>query len=248
MPNSNNEDHPLLRLYRRYFGEPSRRTDVFVGFSLFFGGITVGLIGLCLFLASTAVTGGSPFFWTLREAAIVLGTVGLPALLLSIVVLLPVSRRAIQTSLGGLGLCLGGVAIFISTYPHAWNVTGQDFSPHGITVYAAGLVPLIASTGAALVAHHLSMASSIENAPEGMSDSEMSATDVTDDEVRRDIDETVAAADLTWGGVEPSEPRKLRLKQTVDEDLDASGMDVTSEIKSGTGVNETVAELRKLRG
>lgn len=248
MVNSTTEGHPLFSLYRRYLGEPSRRTDVFVGFALFFGGITIGFISLLVFLASVAVGGSSPYYWILREAAIVLGTIGLPALLISIVVLLPVSKRAIYTSLGGVALCMGGTTIFIATYPHSWNVSGQDYSPYGISVYAAGLVLLIASTGAALVAHHLSAASSDMIDPERTSESGTALADVTEEEVRHDIDETVEAADLTWGGVEPSEPRKLRLKETTDEDLDASGLDVNSETVSSTGVDDSVAELRKLRG
>lgn len=242
------EDHRLLRLYRHYLGEPSRSTDVFVGFALFFGGIALGLIGLVVFLASATVAASGPLVWPFREAAIVLGTVGLPALLVSIVVLLPVSHRALYTSLSGVAICLVGIGIFVTMYPQAWNVPGQDYSPYGITVYAGGLVLLVASTGAALVAHHLAVANSTAVDAAGPSEPEPGAVSVTDEEVRRDIDETVDAADLTWGGVERSEPRKLRLKETRDADIDVSGMDVTPEVKTDTGVDNSVAELRKLRG
>ena len=160
MPPATSEDHPLMRVYRRYLGEPSRSMDVFVGFALFFGGIAVGLLGLFGFLASATLPVTGPLYWPLREIAIVLATVGLPGLLLSIVVLLPVSRRALYASLGGVALCTVGIGIFVATYPQAWNVPGQDYSPYGITVYASGLVLLVAATGAALVAHHLEVATS----------------------------------------------------------------------------------------
>jgi hypothetical protein len=47
-------DGYLFELYRRYIGEPEGRTDVYVGFGLFFGGIGLAVTALLLFLwAST---------------------------------------------------------------------------------------------------------------------------------------------------------------------------------------------------
>lgn len=245
------DDGRLLALYRRYLGEPERTADVFVGFALFFGGIAVGAIGLLLFLASVGVPAGGELYWQLREVAIVLSVVGLPALLSSIVVLLPVSRRAEYASLGGGALCLAATGIFVAAYPQAWNVAGTDYSPHGITVYAAGLTVLVASTGAALVAHHLERARPGEASAEaGDGSADADVDPVTDEEVRRDIDETVAASELTWGGVEQVEPKRLTLSHAGDEEIDPSGFDVAPEVRTDAGeeVDDSVQELRKLRG
>lgn len=240
----------LLALYRRYLGEPERTADVFVGFALFFGGIAVGAIGLLLFLASVGVPAGGDLYWQLREVAIVLSVVGLPALLSSIVVLLPVSRRAEYASLAGGVLCLAATGIFVAAYPQAWNVAGTDYSPHGITVYAAGLTVLVASTGAALVAHHLERVRPGEAAGETVDGSAAEADTVTDEEVRRDIDETVAASELTWGGVEQAEPKRLTLSHAGGDEIDTSGFDVAPEVRTDAGeeVDDSVQELRKLRG
>lgn len=241
-------DHRLVSLYRRYIGEPDRTADVFVGFGLFFGGIALGALGLVVFLVSTAVTPGSALYWTLREVAIVFAVVGLPGLLLSVVVLLPVARRAVYASIGGVALCLVSTGLFVASYPHAWNVAGQDHSPIGITVYAGGLTVLLASTGAALVAHHLERAGSTDSVP---SSSQIPSSDdtVTDEEVQRDIDETVDAADLTWGGVESTESRRLTLSdEETDTDIDAAGLDVDADVRTDAGVDDSVSALRALRG
>lgn len=251
MTSPDTDDGRLLALYRRYLGEPERTTDVFVGFALFFGGIAVGVIGLLLFLASVTAPDGSALFWQLREVALVLAAVGLPALLLSIVVLLPVSSRAAYASLGGVALCLAATGIFVAAYPQAWNVPGTDYSPHGITVYAGGLTVLVASTGAALVAHHLERArpGDADAAGEPQAGS-TGAPAVTDEEVQRDIEETVAASELTWGGVEAAEPKRLTLSTEAGADLDASGFDVAPEVRTDVAseVDDSVQELRKLRG
>lgn len=246
------DDSRLLALYRRYLGEPERTADVFVGFALFFGGIAVGAIGLLVFLASVTAPDGSALFWQLREVALVLAAVGLPALLLSIVVLLPVSRRATHASLGGVALCLAATGIFVAAYPQAWNVAGTDYSPHGISVYAAGLAVLVASTGAALVAHHLERVRPDDAGAAGEHRDGSAADEpaVTDEEVQRDIEETVAASELTWGGVEAAEPKRLTLSTEAGADLDTSGFDVAPEVRTDVAseVDDSVQELRKLRG
>lgn len=242
-------DHRLLSLYRRYLGEPERRTDVFVGFGLFFGGIALGALGLVVFLAS--VVADAALFWHLREVAIVLAVVGLPGLLLSVVILLPVATRAVYASLGGVTFCIVATGIFVATYPQAWNVAGTDYSPLGITVYAAGLTVLLGSTGAALVAHHLERAQSTGSTPsmESPTPTTTNHAPVTDDEVQRDIEEAVDASELTWGGVEPEETRRLTLSvDEGEEDLDASGLDVAPAVKTDAGVDDSVIALRQLRG
>lgn len=239
----------LLSLYRRYLGEPARTTDVFVGFGLFFAGIALGAIGLVVFLASATVQPESTLFWRLREIAIVLTIIGIPGLLLSVVVLLPVSTRAVYAGMGGVTLCIGATGVFVITYPQAWNVAGTDHSPLGITLYAGGLTILLGATGAALVAHHLERARPSDPSQTTEPSSAPQDDPVTDEEVQADIEESVAAADLTWGGVEPEETRRLTLTHTEsEEELDASGLDVATEVRSDAGVDDSVSALRKLRG
>lgn len=246
MPSPEVDATGLFALYRRYLGEPAGRTDVYVGFGLFFGGIAIGGLGLVVFLASASVPVDGSLYWALREVAIVLAALGLPAFVTSVVVLLPVDARAVYASLGGVALCLGGVGLLVATYPQAWNVAGRDYSPYGISLYAGGLTVLAGSAGAALVAHQLERvrpadgADAVEGAPGG--------EELGDEAVARDIEEAVAGSELTWGGVEPARERRLELTRETDVDLDPTGFDVAPSATSAPGVDDAVAGLRKMQG
>ena len=254
MASDERDDGWLVALYRRYLGEPVEKTDVFIGFGLFFGGLTFGVVGLVMFLASGTVSPGDIFRWQLREIAIVSAFLGLPGFVLSIVVLLPVAKRAVHASIGGTIVCGSAVAVFIATYPQAWNVPGRDYSPLGIAVYAVGLAILVASTGAALVAHHLEEGSAGRTAgsPEaGPREQTDPGDSVTAAEVQRDIESAVADADLTWGGVERSATRHLELDTESTADLDTSGFAAIGPEATSTGggkIDDAVEGLKKLRG
>lgn len=247
-------DNTLISLYRRYVGEPERTTDVYLGFALFFGGIALGLIGFTAFLWSVTLPDGAALFWPLREIAIATAFLGLPAFILSVVVLLPVSRRVIAASSAGTVLCLAAVGVFVAVYPDHWNVqVGADYSAQGIAVYAGGLALLVASTGSALVAHHLERARPQPSA-EAAHDVSTAATTgrsetVTEEQVERDIEEAVEAADITWGGVQKTESKRLTITTDDSGDLDtqAFGADAANTIRGG-GVDDAVAGLRKLQG
>lgn len=247
-------DGRLEGLYRRYLGKPAGKTDVYLGFALFFGGLAIGVFGLVLYLASGQFPPEHSLYWQLRELAIVMAFVGLPAFVLSIVVLLPVDQRAVYAGVVGAAISGVAVAVFVTTYPQAWNVPGRDFSPLGLSIYSGGLIVLIAASGAALVAYHLERrhpSSAEQMVPSEPADDETKSEPPTEAEVKKDIESAVSAADITWGGVEQPTTRKLEIRGDSDTDLDPSGfasIDQPATTTEGEDVDTAVTQLQKLRG
>ncbi|MFC6835919.1 DUF7139 domain-containing protein [Halomarina ordinaria] len=236
----------LVAWYRRHIGEPERRVDVYLGFALFFGGLGLGLAGLTVFVYEQTLTAPGKVYW-LREIAFAVGATGLPTLLLGVTVLLPVERRARYGALVGEAICLGAVAFFLRVYPYQWDVsTGADYSMEGVALYAVGLVTVLAATAAALVGYHIDRAQP-RNVDEGERDDDPT---VTDEQVRRDIDDALASTELNWGGVRKVETRSVRFSASVDdESIDRSGFDsVTPSTHRAAGVDGAVAGLQGLRG
>jgi hypothetical protein len=232
----------LLALYRRFVGEPERESDVYFGFALFFGGIAFGILGLVLFLWSATLTSGTDFYWQVREIAIAVAMLGLPSFVLSFVVLLPVDRRARYASGAGVLVCVVAAIVFVWAYPSSWNVDGTDYATEGITVYAAGLAVLVASSGAGLVEQRLEDARATREPREREKEQER----VSDERVQRDIEEAMEDAELTWGGVERDETRGITI-DVDDADGELSGP-ATESRSSSSGVDEAVAGLRNLQG
>lgn len=238
----------LLGLYRRYLGEPTQLSDVYVGFALFFGGITMATLGVVVFLWSSTVPRAG-VYWQLREIAISLAMLGLPAFLLSVVVLLPTDRRAVGGGAVGGAISLIAVALFVANYPHQWNVAGSDASAMGVTVYAVGIVIATAAVGAALVSNYIARTEppTVDAAASG---SKGDDTGVSDEQVRADIDEALANTELSWGGVAKDDTKRLTIR-TDDSDIDRSNFDTASATESrtaGTNVETAVDGLQKLRG
>jgi hypothetical protein len=248
MSDSGDEDRPIVGWYRRYIGEPERRVDVYLGFALFFGGLALGIAGLALFVVEQVLSGPNKLYG-LREVAFAVGALGLPSLLAGVTVLLPVERRArVGAGVGG-AITVAAVAFFVRAYPYQWDTTsGADFSLQGVALYAVGLVLVVAATLAALVSYHVERA-----APEpakGTGHGDEDAT-VTDERVRRDIDEAMAGTELTWGGVASDETRRIRFRSTDDGGIDRSGFDgvEAAAYRSSEGdVDAAVAGLRGMRG
>lgn len=235
----------LFEWYERYIGEPDARTDVYAGFALFFGGIALAACGLVLFLWSASVEPGSTFYWTLRQIAVVFASLGLPAGMLGIVVLLPVSRRALYVGGAGIAVCLVSMAFFLAVYPSNWNVqNATDYSAQGIALYASGLAVVVASTGAALVAHQLERSQPV---PEQTTDSR---EEFSDERIARDIDEAMDGVDLSWGGIRRKETRTLAVNVETG-DVDRSSFDrveATTTRASGGAVEDAVSNLKGLQG
>jgi hypothetical protein len=240
------DENAVVAWYTEHIGEPDRSVDIYLGFGLFFAGLALGLGGLALFLIEQGLI-AEDTFW-LREIAYAVGAFGLPALLLGVVVLLPVDRRALYIGAAGVVVTVVALGIFVSTYPQDWNVgRGPDFSATGIATYAVGLVSVVAAAGAALVSYHVERAG---GGPLGEGTTEDTGPEVTDEDVRRDIDEATAATDLTWGGVPKSRQQRLRFK-TDDEAIQSTNLgDVQAKTvrSSGSNVDAAVQGLQGMKG
>ena len=267
MSESNTENR-LLGYYRRYVGDPDRTIDVYAGFGLFFAGIGLGLVGVAVFFYSATLPPEALSTYAVREVAAVAAAVGLPVLLLGVVVLLPVDRRMLYLAGVGAAITLVAVGLFTWAYPYNWNVpTATDYSAQVVAVYTLGLVAVIAATGGALVAHRVERATSAAagaaggsaagtGGAAGAAGGDAGAGDegetVTEADVRADIERELEDAELTWGGVERSETRRLELDTSAVDDVDVdreklAGSATETRTTSGT-VNDAVSELKGLQG
>ena len=261
-----NAENRLMGYYRRYVGDPDRTIDVYAGFGLFFAGIGLGLMGVVVFLYSATLPANTMSTYAVREVAAVAGAVGLPALLLGVVVLLPVDRRMLYLAGVGTAITLVGTGLFVWAYPQDWNVVSPpDYSAQIVAVYTAGLVAVIAATGGALVAHRVEQAGAAAGTAGGAgsstaavdTDADAAGADaggeaVTDADVRADIERELEDAELTWGGVERSQTRRLELNTSAVDDIDIdteklAGSATETRTTSGT-VNDAVSELKGLQG
>ena len=245
----------LVEVYRAHIGEPDRRTDVYLGFALFFAGLGLGLVGLALFVVERGLLAGEVF--GVRQVAFAAGALGLPVVLTSVVVLLPADRRALYVAGGGLAVTVAAVAFFVSVYPSNWNYGTPDYSLQGVTVYSAGLVGVLASTAAALVSYHVERVGGPADASGSASGRTGTAAtvgemadddpDATAERVRRDIDEAMESTEITWGGVEKVETERLRINP--DTDLEGAELDQSSaRTHRSAGVDDAVSGLRGLQG
>lgn len=254
-------DNVLFEWYGRYVGEPDEEADVYLGFALFFGGIALGAVGILVFLLSVAASSPDSTAFALREVAVVACAAGLPALLLGMVVLLPGDRRMTYAALAGVAVCLVAVALFVAVYPMHWNVARTpDYSAQGVAIYAVGLVAVVGATGAALVGHQVERAGAGAEVTAGRGGTGAGrdaggggAADretVSDERVRRDIEEAMADADLSWGGVRKTETRRLELDTETPDDIRTNVDRVAAESTTAEGadVDEAVAGLRQLQG
>jgi len=237
-------DGYLFDLYRRYIGEPEDRTDVYVGFGLFLGGIGLAIVALVLFLWGTTHEARSAGYFAWVGPAYALAMVALPIVMLGIVTLLPSERRMLYTSIGGATITIAAVAGFLFVYPHHWNGYGNDYTVEVVAVYAVGLAGITASTGAALIAHYLDMA---QQADVVMTDEEDDEPDVTDAEVQQDIDDAMADVELSWGGVEKTEHKRLSFSEDDFDDVSVD-TDMGTTTTRSSSVDAQVAGLKGLKG
>lgn len=208
----------LVSYYHQYIGDPDRTIDIYGGFGTFFLGLGLGLAGIVIFLYSASLT---ETVYALRELAIVTGAIGAPALLIGIVVLLPVDRRMLAVAAGGSIICVVGIARFVSVYPTNFNVSGPDATAEVVGIYSFGLVLVVAATAAALIAHRVEQATdTVASEDEDEGDAET----VTDAEVEADIERELENTEISWGGVEKRETRRLNLDTSALDDVDQENL------------------------
>lgn len=238
-------DNKLFELYEQYIGEPDAETDVYLGFGLFFVGIAFATVALGLFVWAGAYERGMEAYWARRGPAFALGMLSVPTLMLSPVVLLPVEKRALLSGLGGWTICLFAVGVFWRVYPGNWNVAeSADYSVQVTAVFALGMTVITASTGAALIAHQLARARPGPADIEAMEDEEET---YTTEQIESDIENAMDGVDLSWGGVEKHESKRLEFSSGPE--FDASGVDVEATTTRQEGsVDAQVSGLRQLKG
>lgn len=234
----------LVNYYHQYIGDPDRTIDIYAGFGLFFIGLGLGIAGVVIFLYSASL---SETAYALRQVAIVTGAIGAPALLVGIVVLLPVDKRMLVVAGVGSAICVFGIVRFVSVYPNNFNVSGPDATAEVVGIYTVGLVFVISATAAALVAHR------VEQATDNISVDEDEAEDtekVSDADVEADIKRELDDAELSWGGVEKRETRRLELDTTALDDVDQENLPESSiETRTTDGsVDDAVSQLKGLQG
>jgi hypothetical protein len=101
-------------------------------------GLVIAGLGAFAVLAAMALVALSPGeTGPMRLAGIVAG-VGIPAMLLGVVVVLPASRRNRLGVLAGTALTGVGVALFAYAYPERWTRTADSLAFETLTVYAVG--------------------------------------------------------------------------------------------------------------
>ena len=255
MDATQDDENPLLGWYRQYVGPPDAERTIYGGFGLFFGGIALALIGIVLFLVSATAFPNDPFRYTLQEFAGIAGTAGFPAILLGVTILLPVDRKVVYAAAVGTVVCLVGVGLFSASYPQDWYGFGADRTAEVAAVYAAGLVAVIAATGAALVGHHIDRASTAERVVAGEAgdvDADAGSKEtVTDEQVRRDIDEAMADSDVSWGGISTMKTKRLKLNTDAFDDIDSTNVadiEANTVRSEGRNVDDAVSAMRGLRG
>ncbi|WP_049924992.1 DUF7139 domain-containing protein [Halopiger goleimassiliensis] len=244
MPAEQPLDGRLFDLYRRYIGEPENRTDVYVGFGLFLGGVVLAVLALALFLWSSTFSRSDPAYFHWVEPAFTLGMLSLPTLLLGVVVLLPSSRKAVGISAAGGVVTLAATGGFVLAYPENWNfMSDVDYTVEITATYALGLAGLTASTGAALIAHYLDIARSADAVE--LESEEEETESYSDEEIQRDIDEAMEGVELSWGGVRESDNTRLEFSEDEFSDVEVN---VQAKTTRSSGVDQQVAGLKGLKG
>jgi len=243
------DDGRLFEWYRTYIGEPDREVDVYLGFALFFAGIGFGIAAFVIgAIGQLTGAGGASADYIYREAAIATGMLALPATLSSVVVLLPVSKRAVYGAAAGSAITLVGLAGFVWAYPYAWaRPPGPTYSVQVLFVYGVGLAALLAATGGALVAYHIDRAK--PRPADFSAEDDEGGEEITDEQIESDIESAMEDVDLTWGGVERTEGSDLKIRTSETEaEMDASGLDVEAERVTRSGVDEQVQGLAMVKG
>jgi hypothetical protein len=242
-------DNVLYDIYETYIGEPDEDSDVYLGFGLFFTGVGMGILSLLLFGVSFGILGyGTNPYWLWSEVAYAVGLLALPSLITGVVVLLPVEERAVYAAVTGLGVNVLAVAWFSTAYPSSWNNFGIGTTLGVVGLYAVGLLLVVGSTGAALVADQLERyqkpgPADIDRVEDDSEDEE----EISDEDVAADIESAMADVELSWGGVAKSQNRNLNFSENPDlETTKLSGG--TAKTTRSKGVDSQLNSLKAMKG
>jgi len=242
-------DNALYDLYERYIGEPEEDTDVYLGFGLFFTGVGMGVLALVLTVVSFGVLDhGTSAYWLWSEYAFATGMLALPALITGVVVLLPVEDRAVYAA--GTGALINAIAVvwFWTAYPGSWNEGGTTTTLAVVGLYALGLVLVVGSTGAALVADQLERYQKPGPADiQPVEDEEDEAETFSDAEIEADIEDAMSGVELSWGGVERSENRNLNFSSDADMEGTTLSGGMAKTTRS-SGVDSQIDSLKAMKG
>jgi len=248
MTEEDTADNVLISLYERYIGEPETETDVYLGFGLFFCAVVFAVLALALFATATSLYGiRESGYFGLAQPAYLLGMLSIPLALVSITVLLPNERRVEWVGAAGTAVTLLAAGVFLNYYPGQWFEFGTTQTLVVVGTYAVGLAVVTASTGTALVAYRLEQAraplpSEIE-AEEGADEESIS-----EERIQSDIDEAMSEVDLTLGGIEREENRRLEFTADFGDEGEFRGTDVEPEkTVSPGGVDNNVEGLQQLK-
>jgi hypothetical protein len=109
---------------------------LYLGVGLFLAGVGLVLAGIVV--ATTGLGSGSLSWWQRREVAGVLAGLGIPAVLLGIVSVLPASRVVRSGAVLGAAVAALGVLVFYVVYPDRWVGDPTNYSLAALAIYFLG--------------------------------------------------------------------------------------------------------------
>ncbi|WP_254272866.1 DUF7139 domain-containing protein [Haloarcula marina] len=110
-----------------------------------YAGVTLGVLGalavvVAILVATTPLSTllGADDLRAAEKLAGTLGGLGIPAMFLAVVAVLPSSKREQVGVLAGAGLCLVGIALFQVAYPTRWTTGAETLAFETTTAYFLG--------------------------------------------------------------------------------------------------------------
>lgn len=240
-------DNILFDLYERYIGEPETETDVYLGFGLFFAGVAVGAIALLSFVGTVSLygyreTGG---YYSAVQVPYTLAFLSMPVTMLSIVVLLPVKRKAMYGAAVGTVVAVVATVGFVVSYPEQWAEGNPGRMLAVVGSYAVGFSIVVAAAAAALIAHQIQKAGE-SGTSAGAEEETETDEEISMERVEEDIESAMEDVDMNLGGVRKTENKKLSFNNDFS-DQEMKGGSVEPERKVGSGVDAQVEGLRSMK-
>ena len=102
------------------------------------GGLFLGVVGALAVLVAIVLVGVAGDTTLAKARAGVLAGLGVPAMFLSVVFVLPASRRARLGVVAGSALSVAGTGLFWEAYPMRWTRTANSMAFETVMVYGLG--------------------------------------------------------------------------------------------------------------